>query len=77
MRSEPDARPDEPDGTDADADAEAQESVERSGLWARARQSLRVPGVLVRLAKRDPHHIPERLTIYTVDRHADEARVWA
>jgi hypothetical protein len=43
----------------------------------RARQGLRVPGVLVRLAKRDPHHIPERLTIYTVDRLADEARVWA
>ena len=72
MRSDPDAQPDGPD-----ADADGQESVERSGLWARARQSLRVPGVLVRLAKRDPHHIPERLTIYTVDRHADEARVWA
>ena len=36
-----------------------------------------MPGALVRLAKRDPHHIPERLTIYTVDRNADEARVWA
>ena len=43
MRSEPDAQPDGPD-----ADADVQESVERSGLWARARQSLRVPGVLVR-----------------------------
>ena len=31
----------------------------------------------MRLARRDPHHIPERLTIYTVDRQADEARVWA
>ena len=72
MRSDPDAQP---DGSDSDADG--QESVARSGLWARARNSLRVPGVLVRLATRDPHHIPERLTIYTVDRHADEARVWA
>jgi hypothetical protein len=27
-----------------------------SGLWARARNSLRVSGVLVRLARRDPHH---------------------
>ena len=43
----------------------------------RARQSLRVPGVLVRLARRDPHHSPERLTIYEVDRQADGARVWA
>jgi len=58
MRSDPDAQPDGPD-----ADADGQEPVEPSGFWARARQSLRVPGVLVRLAKRDPHHIPERLTI--------------
>lgn len=72
MSSEPDAQPDGPG-----ADAFVPESVESSGRWARARQSLRVPGVLVRLAKRDPHHIPERLTIYTVDRHADEARAWA
>ena len=70
MSSEPDAQPDGPD-----ADAEVEESVEPSGRWARARNSLRVPGVLVRLARRDPHHIPERLTIYTVDRHADGARV--
>ena len=72
MSSEPDAQPDGPD-----AGAEAEASVEPSGRWARARQSLRVPGVLVRLARRDPHHIPERLTIYEVDRQADEARVWA
>jgi hypothetical protein len=31
--------------------------------------------VLVRLASRDPPHIPERLTIYEVDRQADGA--WA
>jgi hypothetical protein len=36
-----------------------------------------VPGGLVRLARRDPRHVPERLTIYTVDRHADAARAWA
>ena len=70
MSSEPDAQPGEPD-------VDVEGSVDPSGRWARARQSLRVPGVLVRLAKRDPHHIPERLTIYTVDRHADEARDWA
>ena len=51
--------------------------MSRQGAGRVRAQSLRVPGVLVRLAKRDPHHIPERLTIYTVDRHADEARVWA
>ena len=33
--------------------------------------------MLVRLARRDPHHIPERLTIYEADRHADGARAWA
>jgi len=72
MSSEPDAQPDGPDTR-----AEVDDSVEPSGRWARARNSLRVPGVLVRLARRDPHHIPERLTIYTVDRHADPAREWA
>jgi len=72
MSSESDAQPDGPD-----ARAEVEDSVELSGLWARVRNSLRVPGVLVRLARRDPHHIPERLTIYTVDRHAEGARVGA
>jgi hypothetical protein len=48
-----------------------------AGPWARARRSLRVPGALVRLVLRDPHHVPERLTIYTVDRQADAARDWA
>ena len=71
MSSEPDAK--QPD--DLDAGPELEQSVEPSGPWARARQSLRVPGVLVRLARRDPHHIPERLTIYEVDRQADGARV--
>jgi len=73
MSSEPDAQ--QTDGADAGADV--QESVEPAGPVARARQSLRVPGGLVRLARRDPHHIPERLTIYEVDRQADDARVWA
>ena len=72
MSREPGAEPEGPD-----ARAEADDSVEPSGVWARARNSLRIPGVLVRLAKRDPHHIPERLTIYTVDRHAAGAREWA
>ena len=33
--------------------------------------------MLVRLARRDPHHIPERLTLCSVDRQADGAREWA
>ena len=72
MSSQPDTQPDGPD-----ARAEVEDSVEPSGLWARVRNSLRVPGALVRLAMRDPHHIPERLTIYEVDRQADGARAWA
>lgn len=72
MSRDPGAEPEGPD-----ARSEVDDSVEPSGLWARARNSLRIPGVLVRLARRDPHRIPERLTIYTVDRHADGARVGA
>jgi hypothetical protein len=53
------------------------EELESPGRWARARQSLRVPGALVRLLVRDPQHIPERLTVYAVDRRAEGARVWA
>ena len=45
--------------------------------WTHARNSLRVPGVLLRLALYDPRHIPERLTIYSVDKQADTARSWA
>jgi hypothetical protein len=56
---------------------DAEEPVGRLGLWARSRQSLRVPGALVRLVVRDPGHIPERLTIYAVDRRAEGARAWA
>ena len=70
LSSEPDAQPGRPDGDE-------EGSFEPSGLWARVRNSLRVPGALVRLARRDPHHIPERLTIYAVDRQADAARAWA
>jgi hypothetical protein len=58
-----------PDGGDAEA-------LGGSGRWARARQSLRVPGALVRLVLRDPQHIPERLTIYAVDRRAEGAGGW-
>jgi hypothetical protein len=73
MSSEPDAQQ-----TDrADAGADVEESVEPAAPLARARQTLRVPGVLVRLARRDPHHIPERLTLYEADRQAADARVWA
>jgi hypothetical protein len=68
----------EPDVRQAEvlAGGEAEES-EGSGRWARARRSLRVPGALVRLVVRDPQHIPERLTIYAVDRRAEGARGWA
>jgi hypothetical protein len=57
--------------TDADA------LVEPQGLWARTRASLRIPGTLVRLVRRDPHHVPERLAIYAVEQQADGARAWA
>jgi hypothetical protein len=63
-----------PAGVTASRDAE---ELGGSGAWARARQSLRVPGALVRLVVRDPQHIPERLTIFAVDRRAAGARVWA
>ena len=60
----------------------AEESAEDSAeaprrWWALARNSLRAPGALVRLALYDPAHIPERLTIYSVDKQADSARAWA
>lgn len=48
-----------------------------SSWWKRALESLRVPGVVMRLALYDPAHIPERLTLYSVDKHADRARSWA
>jgi hypothetical protein len=54
----------------------AEEPVGGSGLRARARRSLRVPGALIRLLVRDPQHIPERLTIYAVDRRAAGASEW-
>ncbi len=69
MSSEPDAQP-------AGSDIGAEGSAEPPGRWARARNSLRVPGVLARLARRDPHHIPERLTIYAVERQASGAQAW-
>jgi hypothetical protein len=59
------------------AGGEAGTPAGRSGRWARARRSLRVPGALVRLVVRDPQHIAERLTIYAVDRRSAGARDWA
>jgi hypothetical protein len=56
--------------------AEAHEPEPR-GLWARVRASVHLPGTLIRLVRRDPHHVPERLTIYAVEHQADEARAWA
>ncbi|HEY7077868.1 MAG TPA: hypothetical protein VH418_20970 [Solirubrobacteraceae bacterium] len=45
--------------------------------FAATRRRLKAPGVLVRLILRDPHHVPERVTIFAVDRQADAARAWA
>ncbi len=70
-----------PDGLSpsrTDADPPDEDPVDPSERWwVRARNSLRVPGALVRLALYDPGHLPERLTIYSVDKHADGARSWA
>jgi hypothetical protein len=72
MSTEPDIRP-----AQATAGVDAEEQIGGSGPWARARRSLRVPGALMRLLVRDPQHIPERLTIYAVDRRSAGARDWA
>ena len=53
------------------------QDVERAGLLARARHGLGVPRFLIRVVTRDPRHVPERLTIYAVDRQADAVRTWA
>jgi hypothetical protein len=45
--------------------------------WATTRRRLKAPGALVRIVLRDPHHVPERVTIFAVDRQADAAREWA
>src|SRR3954454_6843046 len=45
--------------------------------WATTRRRLKAPGALVRLVLRDPHHVPERVTIFAIDRQADAARAWA
>ena len=61
-----------------EGDPPADDTVDSSThWWTRARNSLRVPGGLIRLAFYDPAHIPERLTIYSVDKQADSARSWA
>ena len=57
-------------------DGDSAEEPAGSGLRARARRSLRVPGALIRLMVRDPQHIPERLTIHPVDRRAAGASGW-
>ncbi len=41
------------------------------------RRRLRAPISLIQLIRRDPHHVPERLTIYAVDHQAAAAREWA
>jgi hypothetical protein len=45
--------------------------------WATTRRRLKAPGALVRIVLRDPHRVPERVTILAVDRQADAARAWA
>ena len=69
-----------PDGlvSSADAGAAAEDAADQPRhWWGHARSSLRVPGALLRLALYDPAHIPERLTIYSVDKQAESARSWA
>jgi hypothetical protein len=61
---------------DGDLSTDDQVDVPAHG-WRRARNSLRVPGALLRLALYDPKHLPERLTIYSVDKQAESARAWA
>lgn len=53
------------------------DEAERAGLLSRARHSLGVPRFLIRVVTRDPHHVPERLTVYAVDRQKDSVRAWA
>ena len=61
-----------------EASAPPEDAAEPESTGGRgARSSLRVPGMLLRLALYDPAHIPERLTIYSVDKQADAARSWA
>jgi hypothetical protein len=50
---------------------------EREGAVTGLRRRLRAPVTFVRLIRRDPHHVPERLTIFAVDHQAAAAREWA
>jgi hypothetical protein len=50
---------------------------EREGAFGGLRRRLRAPVTFVRLIRRDPHHVPERLTIFAVDRQAAAAHDWA
>src|SRR5512140_1835737 len=60
------------------SDTDAEDGIDQPlHWWTHVRNSLRVPGALVRLALYDPTHIPERLTIYSVDKQAEQARSWA
>jgi hypothetical protein len=62
---------------DANVHTEADEPESADGGSSRIRQRLRAPIALVRILRRDPHHVPERLTIFAVDRQAAGARAWA
>ena len=68
---------DSPAPASPEAEPPADDADSQSHWWTRARNSLRVPGGLLRLALYDPTHIPERLTIYSVDKQAESARSWA
>jgi hypothetical protein len=74
MSSEPDtvAKPAAETGSPPEAELESS-----THWWTRARHSLSVPGGLLRLALYDPEHIPERLTLYSVDKQAESAQAWA
>ncbi len=50
---------------------------EEAGTWTRIRGAVHLSGDVVRMAKRDPNHIAERLTLMAVGRQAEPARAWA
>ena len=58
-------------------DGEAAAADDGAGAGGALRRRLRAAATFVRVIRRDPHHVPERLTIFAVDRQADGARAWA
>ena len=55
----------------------AQAAAEPSGRPGSVRRGLHVPAAVMQVLLRDPQHVPERLTAYTVDQQAAAVRTWA